>query len=444
MKKIILLTAFACYGFLSAQTYDNMTYYINEIIPSPGNPGATSLVNYTDNVAIADHQYDPDDTLEYFEFRGTPNATIDADVYFISIEGDGESGKTDMGEVKDAIDLGGLTFGANGILTIVADLTFDAGSLDINGADISGTKIVNPYAAALLSSGGNVLTVQLTATPGFLIEEGVDTLDKFSNATKTRGYDGSINDQSSTYMIIKSPDNDPNSANIDIDINDDGIIDDGSEAGADMTHLNWTIYDSVSILDDDDELTDGTDQGEFAYGQIILVDEDAMDDVIPASASPVVSLNQYPSYVARSSDGAGYVAGTDWMAGRLNSGTQPEWTFSSTLTRNIPQSLSDTDIPLATYGNINTGQTDPSLSIQDANLVGNGISVAQSSDRNFLNLIVTNEVRLDEVTIVDMAGRSVLSLTHNLERINLTSLPKGMYAVRLKSGSRIDAFKIVR
>jgi len=59
---------------------------------------------------------EPNDTQEYFEFRGVPGATIEDDVYFTAI--DGEDAGTNIGLVRDAVNLSGLTFGANGLLVV--------------------------------------------------------------------------------------------------------------------------------------------------------------------------------------------------------------------------------------------------------------------------------------------------------------------------------------
>lgn len=450
MKKLLLSVALLSAVIGYSQTYDTSgTYLINEIIPSPPNPGSTNLVNYTDNTGIPDHQFDIDETLEYFEFKGTPNATIDNDVYFIAIEGDGEKGKTDMGEVKDAFNLGGLTFGSNGILVIVADVTFATGSLAIDGTtDISGTKIINPYATALASSGANVVTVQIEGIPEFVIEESVDTLNDIDNVSITAndiGYNGTINDQSGTYMIIKSPDNDPNSANVDIDIDNDGVIDDGSEVGADQTHLSWTIYDSMSILDDDDQLTDNCsgglcDIGEYAYGQIIFYDDalDVMTELFydTSNGAVLVPLEDDPNYFARSSDGAGFVGGTDWSAGRINSDSQPEWAFSSTAARHIPQTLASTSLPLSTFGGVNSGQTDPTLSSNDFSIDGEAVTAFQPTSET----LAINGVEVDATTVYALSGAKVAT---GGQTVDVSSLKTGVYIIQVEANGKSTAETIV-
>ena len=72
----------------------------------------------TTDVAISEIQFAPTFVVEeedqFLELRGTPNATIAQDVYFVTIEGDEFGG--DSGFLKSRFNLGGLTFGSNGYL----------------------------------------------------------------------------------------------------------------------------------------------------------------------------------------------------------------------------------------------------------------------------------------------------------------------------------------
>lgn len=351
-----------------------------------------------------------------------------------------------MGEVKDAIDLSGLTFGSNGILTIVSNMTFDTGSVAFDDmTDISGTKIINPYAAALASSDGSVLTIELTGVPEFVLEDNVETLNRFNGVSRIRGYDGTINDQSGTYMVVKSPDNDPNSADVDIDMDNDGIIDDASVPGADMTHLNWTIYDSMSILDDDDQVTDGSDTGEYAYGQIIFYDDalvvatDATNDLFyDASISTLVPLEDDANYFARISDDPDYVGGTDWSAGRINSGSQPEWAFSGTAARSIPQTLAGTSLDLSTFGGLNTGQTITTLSTNDFAINGTTIGAGPVPMQETLNI---NGVEAESVTIYSLNGGIVAKGT---QTVDVASLSAGPYILEVTSDGKTATTIIVK
>ena len=190
MKTKLLFTFFLATQLVSAQ------YYISEIVVSP--PNNSGLYNdYTNTPLVQDFEYAPDDTLEYFEFRGTPGATIPADIYFIAIDGDDEN----PGRIQDAVELSGLTFGSNGILVIVSNLTFDTGSLDSDGiTDISGVTMTNPYATDLATSSASVETLEFTGVPAW-VDEGAGhfELDKINGVSSIRGYDGSIIDQSATY-----------------------------------------------------------------------------------------------------------------------------------------------------------------------------------------------------------------------------------------------------
>ncbi|GAA0729818.1 hypothetical protein GCM10009430_40370 [Aquimarina litoralis] len=433
-KAILLLTCLGSFCVAQAQTYDNSTYFINEIVASPPNSSST-LVNHTDNSNIADHKFDADDTFEYFEFRGTPNAVIDDGVYFIVVDGDGDDSDVgnNIGKVRDAINLSGLSFGSNGILAIVANMTFETGSVDQNGVNIEGTKMINPYADALAASGANVITVELEGTPVWNdeldpMDGSLDTLNNFTSVTAVTnsiGYDGTINDQSSTYMLIKSTTGSPKDLIIDTDEN--GIIDDSTAApGAD--HLSWTIYDSVSILDDDDITS--PEVGEFAYGQIIFVELLTENDALlnyDNNLSTVVTLEQYPMYIARFNGTTGYVGGTDWMAGRLNSNSFPEWQISTTEARNIPIELTGTTVPLSTYGEPNISLN--TLSVTEQELTDD-ISFYPNPTSNVININSKNDI-IQSLEVVDVTGQILLDKKENLDVVDLTPFAAGLYYLNI-------------
>ena len=454
MKKTLLFITLLFVGVLGfSQTYDNNTYFISELIPSP--PNSSSLINDSDNTMIPDHQSDVDDGIEYFEFRGTPGATIDNDVYFIVIDGDGDDSDVgaNIGKVRDAINLSGLQFGTNGILVIVADITMDSGALGADGSlDISGTKWINPYATALASSGATVVTVQLTASSIDWTDEdpsgdGInETLNKFNISSKTPdiGYDGSINDQSATYMIIKSTAGDPKDEIV--DSNEDGVLDGVATA--------WTIYDSVSILDDDDITTGNGEVGEFGYGKIIFVEILADGNPLlhyDSSISPtIVTLNQYPNYVGRQGTKTGYACTTDatnnddWYAGRVNSLSYPDWKFSSTGTRNVPSAELTgnnlSDFSGMTYGEVNV-DFNPTASVDD--VFASNVSIYPNPAKEFVN--ISSSVEINKIEVYNLLGKKVSSSSNLINNtLDISNLSKGMYLLKLTSEKGTATKKIVK
>lgn len=425
MKTKLLFILLLASQLMSAQ------YYISEIVPSP--PNSSSLFNdLTDTPLVVDYEYAVDDCLEYFEFRGPANAAIPDDVYFIAIDGDDDT----PGRVQDAIELGGLTFGSNGILVIVANMTFDTGSLDSDGStDISGVKITNPYAAALAASDANVVTVELTGTPAWVDEgSGHFELDKFNSVSKSPDidYDGTINDQSSTYMIVQTTAGEGNPDGEEIDTNADGVLD-GLATG-------WTIYDSVSILDDDDST-------EYAYSEVIFIEEPdvalpvAVTLTYDAALSPsIVLLNQYPNYVARQGLSTGYAAtidGTnndDWIAGRVNSRSYPDWKFSSTGTRNFPTAQLTgnnlSDFSGLTIGEVNVDFNNPALSTEDFS--ASDFKVYPNPASDYIN-IESKSVKVSSVDMYNVLGAKVLSSELTEDRVNVSSLVKGVYFMKINA-----------
>ena len=310
------------------------------------------------------------------------------------------------------------------------------GSEDQTGADISGTLLTNPYATQLAASDAEVLTIEFTGTPEWTDElepedGSLDTFNSIQGITRVRGYDGSILDQSGTFMLILSPDGDPSDLVIDTDEN--GIIDD---ATVDPTapHLNWTIYDSVSIIDGDDF----DEVGEFAYGQIIFAEPPAAADnpqlFFDSSISTLVVLDQDPQYVARLLGSTGYVGGDDWIAGRLDSNSFPEWEFNGNEGQNIPSSLANTTIPLITYGDPNNSVL---LSVEDNTIINQ--SVAVFTNNNALNIQVTDDTIVTQATLYGMTGKQLYTSKTNVSNIDLSSFSKGMYIARLETNKGSDA-----
>ena len=173
MKKTLLLIALLT-SFVGYSQFDGIPtgtgIYINKLIASPSGDDLTN---------------------EYIEIRGTANAVVPSDLYFISIEGDGNS--SSRGKVSEAISLGDgtRTFGANGMLVLIANYTD------------SGTSVFtdSPY-KSIISSDATVIEIALTGT---------DVTSSGSSAVDTQtpdiGYDGNLIDATATYMLITASSN---------------------------------------------------------------------------------------------------------------------------------------------------------------------------------------------------------------------------------------------
>lgn len=430
MKTKLLFTFLLATQLVSAQ------YYISELVVSP--PNNSGVFNdYTNTPLSGDFEYAPDDTLEYFEFRGTPNATIPADIYFIAIDGDDEN----PGRIQDAVELSGLTFGSNGILVIVSNLTFDTGSLDFDGVtDISGVTMTNPYATALGASSASVETFEFVGIPAWVDEGGGKfELDKINGVSSIRGYDGSIIDQSATYMIIQTTpsEGNPDGAEIDgagVPANADGVLD-GIATG-------WTIYDAVTVLDDDD--IGGL--GEFAYSEMIFVEDP--DGALPAAVAitvdpaltpSIVTLGQYPQYIARQGMKTGNSAtldavnNDDWMAGRVNSRSWPDWQFSSTGIRNFP-TAELTGNSLSDFGGLSIGEANidfAALSVD--NEIASKFSVYPNPAKDFLTIDARN-INISSVNVFNVLGTKVLErkeFTDN--KLDVSTLSNGIYFLKISA-----------
>lgn len=441
MKTKLLFALLITSQLMSAQ------YYISELVTSP--PNSSNYINESNNMALPDYQSDVDDLVEYFEFRGPANATIPADVYFVAIDGDDEN----PGIVQDAIELGGLSFGSNGLLVIVVNITMDAGAVDQNGADIGGTTFTNLYAPGLAMSDANVVTIEMTASSIDWTDEDsgdgafTETLNKFNISSRTPDidYDGSIIDQSASYMIIQTPAGagNPDGENVDSDAN--GVLD-GVAA-------SWTIFDGVSILDDDD--IGGA--GEYAYAEMIFVeDPDAMLPPAvavtfdPALTPTIVTLNQYPNYVARQGLQTGYactadgVNNDDWMAGRVNSLSYPDWKFSSTGTRNIP-SVELTGNNLTDFGGLTLGEVNVNfntLSTDDVSV--SDFSVYPNPAKTSITIKSSGQAQIDSVDLYNILGVNVLSAANLVnDTLDVSKMATGVYLLKVNAGANSVTKRIV-
>ncbi|MBH8572965.1 DUF4347 domain-containing protein [Nostocaceae cyanobacterium CENA369] len=220
--------------------------------------------------------FDPpstDSPKEYIELRGTPGATIAAGTYLVGIEGD--SGTT-AGTVKNIFDLSGKQFGSNGILVLLQK---------------GNTYTVN--------SGANVVTNTGTGAGWG------------NGATSSLGHTGStteIENGSVSFLLIKT--GTAPTLSTDIDSDNDGIAD-GS------AYSNWTVLDSVSVLD-------GTSTTDRAYGSIVF--RKGASGSVPTNAT-VVDTSFIAGYVGRTGDTTGSTA-SDWVASAV-AGTAPNLTLGT-------------------------------------------------------------------------------------------------------------------
>lgn len=394
---------------VSAQTYDNSgTYLINMAIPSP----------------------DGDDlTNEYFEFYGTPDAVVPSDLYFIMIEGDGESGKTDMGKVKEVIQLGDgtRTFGSNGILAIVSNYT-----------DFTGPKTTNPFTSKI-SSDATIITVELTGAENF------DVTSSSSSAVASKspdiGYDGNMGDQSNTFMLVKAS-SDPNGDDIDED--NDGVIDASVTNGSE--HLTWTIYDSFSALDADDFVA-GDETGEYGYGQIVFCrnyDGNESNFKTTTGATIVGMGNSNTNYHGRVYNSTGYTA-SDWVVASMSS----SWVFSTVSNKVSPNDiLKGYTLEDDLFGELNVyTKTDGSdETLPTAETITSNELVIDKEDiiaypLPMKNTLTITGVDVDQATVVNLNGVVVAT---GADTIDVADLASGTYILKITSNQMTTSTLIVK
>ncbi|WP_251955889.1 DUF4347 domain-containing protein [Nostoc commune] len=250
---------------------------VSVLFNNPGNPNNPVEPVPPQPILINEILFDPpstDGSKEYIELRGTPGATLAPGTYLVGIEGD--SGSSNPGNVQDIFDLSGKQFGSNGLLVLLQK---------------GNTYTVN--------SGANVLTNNGSGAGWG------------SGASSSIGHTGAtdIENNSVSFFLIQTT-SAPILSN-DIDSNNDGIADG-------TVYSNWTVLDSVSVLD-------GTSTTDRAYSSIVFR-KGSTGGSVPANAT-VVDTSFIAGYVGRSSNTTGSTA-SDWVAS-LITGTAPNLTLGT-------------------------------------------------------------------------------------------------------------------
>ncbi len=215
-----------------------------------------------------------DTSKEYIELRGTPGATLAPGTYLVAVEGDSAN---NAGNVQDIFNLSGKQFGSNGLLVLLQK---------------GNSYAVNPNA--------NVVTN--TGTGAGWGSGASSSLGHIGQANATDIENGSV-----SFFLIQTT-TAPNLSN-DIDSDDDGIADG-------TTYSNWTVLDSVSVLDG------GTT--DIAYGSIVF--KKGSVGSVPTNAT-VVDTSFTAGYVGRSGNTTGSTA-SDWVAS-LIAGTSPNFSLGN-------------------------------------------------------------------------------------------------------------------
>ena len=369
-------------------------YYINKLIPSPSGG---------------------DLSAEYIEIRGTANEVIPSDLYLIVIEGDGESGS--LGKVTEAISLGDGTrsFGSNGIFAIVSNYQDQS----------DGTTYTNGY-ATLIDQAASVLVIELSGT-----DSDGDRNDSGDVSTKAPdiGYDGNLSDGTATYMLVSSTSN-PKNDRVDgaTAAEADGIIDPTGD------HTSWTLYDSYSFVDDDNTQA----KGEYAYGQIIFVQDSSLPIYTTTSATVVnFDITSEPTYVIRQGTNPGYTIETDWVAACKGSGGGPQWQFSGTSGKVQPDAFGGWDDLYLYYGKVNP--TALTLSISDLSL--NGISVYPNPTEGIVH--IKGKESVDAIRLFNISGQIIKEVV-NANSIDISSQRSGLYMIEIEDEGKTSVAKLIK
>ena len=391
MKTKLLLLTLLLSAFGYSQTFDNIPtgsgIYINKLIISP-NGG--------------------DLTRELIEIRGTPNAIIPSDLWFLVVEGDPNAGN--YGKVTDEMNIGDgvRTFGANGIFAIVCNYT-DENTL---------VKTTNPY-GALMDSDANVLVIELTGND---VNGGSNS--NTSTQTPDIGYDGNFADATGSFMLISG--SDPDGVVLDADL--DGNIDSTGD------HTSWVLYDSVAFMDDDLE-NGGIER---AYAQIVFAQENSTigaSQTATASANVIdFNWNTDAHIIFRQGTNTGYTT-DDWVIGDT-SGDYPDWEMD---TETLPVAFVDWTGLNTVYGALNP--TASTLSVEK--VLASKFKIYPNPASDYIQ-IESNNVQITSVEMYSILGKKVVSqkkLTNN--RLDVSNLTSGVYFMKVNAAGGSAIKKLV-
>jgi hypothetical protein len=242
---------------------------------------------------------------EYIELRGLPSYVLPPGTFFVAVDGD-FSADTNPGVIQDVFDLSGLKLGTNGHLVLLQKGNIYA---------------VNPNATVVVNSGSG---------PGW------GSGSSSSIGHRGEGGKTELDNASVTFFLIRStfvPE-----PKDDIDANNDGV--------PDGPYANWTVLDSVGVLDN-------TGAGDFAYGAINFRRNAPPGNQAGASGL-IVSVGFTATYVGRTANTTGSAA-ADWVGSNNLSGTAPNWVLPSLTTDVAPSTFATR--PLDHIGRPNFGAT---------------------------------------------------------------------------------------
>ena len=238
---------------------------------------------------------------EYIELRGPANMPIAEGTYFVTLEGDKNAGP---GSVDSVIDLGGLSFGQNGFLVLLAQ--------------------------------GNIYTVNSLASRYTSTAEGFSGLGMDEVPPRQRWFSdpGVTNYErpSATYLILTAPVRP--GLNDDIDtVGGSGNPPRGDGFPDGPVWDSWTVIDSVGAADNPN--------GDFSYGAINFRTGGS------SGIGITVPISTRPNYVGRFGDSFGSTAAA-WVESGVPTGTRPNFFLGIA----VPQGLQGK--PLNHIGSSNT------------------------------------------------------------------------------------------
>lgn len=363
-------------------------------------------IAWAQNLVISEIMVNPsgtDSPFEFIELRGDPGATIAADTYLIQVEGDSANNPGDVESNGSASN--GCTVNNDGVTPCP-----QGGIIDLSGVTLGS----NGY--LVIATSGNDYTINPNATV---------LLDVT---------DGDLEGQSHSFLLVNTNGNGAPSSSDDIDSDDNGEID------AAYTAI-WTFIDGVAFIDDD------ATTGEIAYANVIFVEAAAAATLLHPATATVISTDTQYDYAARIGNSTGStinndasVDAVDWVGGDVPSNTSSPrvWTIgsNSSAVRSHPESWEGSE--LNHIGGPNPVQN----TLSTVSFSADEFLVYPNPVNNFISISSKN-VQISSIEILNPLGKNVLSTNTNLDYVDVSSLAKGMYFLRINANSKSTTKKII-
>lgn len=215
-----------------------------------------------------------------------------------------------------------------------------------------------------------------------------------------------------------------------------------------------TVYNADSI-ELDIYLGDSTKEAENIYGVTMVWEHDVPEVYGSTNTASFNGSWLGTKNVDMLAEGYPLSSGIDVGMARIDQQNKSGQGYLSTIKVIMPDNLGEvitdftlelTDLLIVSYGgdtldpNIIYGEPVIIVKSEEVNSLEEGLTIFPNPNSGILN--VASDIKLDQVVILDLSGRIILTTFNptNLETYDLSGLSKGIYTIRVKSGGQ-SAYK---